>query len=123
MAFVAQIDDGFGGDRPAAGLFFDEAQKRPEKIPHDPVHLETDKHPLNLGEMSIGVNCFALLTLARRWFKGRYFKSPMRRNFMKCRWIAAIGIAGVLALTPSAHAQTVHLSYSGNSGQNIPFWV
>jgi NitT/TauT family transport system substrate-binding protein len=39
------------------------------------------------------------------------------------RSIVALALAAALADVTPAHAQTVHLSYSGNSGQNIPFWV
>lgn len=39
------------------------------------------------------------------------------------RWIAALAVAAALASATAARAQTIHLSYSGNSGQNIPFWV
>ncbi|HKA32270.1 MAG TPA: ABC transporter substrate-binding protein [Candidatus Binatia bacterium] len=42
---------------------------------------------------------------------------------MRSRWIAALGIAAALACAQPSRAQTIHLSYSGNSGQNIPFWV
>ena len=42
---------------------------------------------------------------------------------MTSRWIAALALAATLAGVIPARAQTLHLSYSGNSGQNIPFWV
>src|ERR1051325_577041 len=47
----------------------------------------------------------------------------MGKTFTTSRWIAALCIVAALAWALPARAQTVHLSYSGNSGQNIPFWV
>jgi len=47
----------------------------------------------------------------------------MEKTFTTSRWIAALCIVAALAWALPARAQTVHLSYSGNSGQNIPFWV
>ena len=42
---------------------------------------------------------------------------------MTSRWLAALGAAAVLAFAAAAHAQNIRLSYSGTSGQNLPFWV
>ena len=42
---------------------------------------------------------------------------------MTSRWIGALVAAATLACATTARAQSIHLSYSGNSGQNIPFWV
>ena len=42
---------------------------------------------------------------------------------MKSRWLAALGAAAMFALAAAADAQNIRLSYSGTSGQNLPFWV
>ena len=42
---------------------------------------------------------------------------------MTARWIAVFGVAAVLTVAAVAGAQNIRLSYSGTSGQNVPFWV
>src|SRR3954469_3413971 len=42
---------------------------------------------------------------------------------MTSRWIAALALVATLACVELAHAQSIRLSYSGTSGQNLPFWV
>ena len=42
---------------------------------------------------------------------------------MSGRWIAALLVSVLLWSAPPARAETIRLSYSGTSGQNLPFWV
>ncbi len=38
-------------------------------------------------------------------------------------WVAAVGLVAALACAQPARAQNIRISYSGTSGQNLPYWV
>ncbi|HEX9443999.1 MAG TPA: ABC transporter substrate-binding protein [Candidatus Binatia bacterium] len=42
---------------------------------------------------------------------------------MSGRWIAALLVSAWLTAALPARAETIRISYSGTSGQNLPFWV
>ena len=60
-----------------------------------------------------------LLTLARRWFRGKLERGPA----MSKRLVTVVSVLALGTLALSARAQTIRISYSGTSGQNLPFWL
>lgn len=47
----------------------------------------------------------------------------MGKTLTTGRWMAALCIVAALAWAAPARAQNIRISYSGTSGQNLPYWV